>query len=477
MIIERVQQYWEEHADQLGELTESGQADIVELTRLYREALKTDPQAVYKEIDTITGALEKSDFIEYCEGNINTRTAMIEAIKETPDNNFLFLFPTFDTEQLEALSREELRNATQAHITTEEQRQILIESLQNELARYEENYNNSWRFIEMCLSTQLDILGDGDRDGDRIRETIDAIARAWYPDSAPAQDQTQPEAISTARATIRHADIVEYPLDKPNANIWNMLKEDTGGQLRIDFNMLPKQPELQAYAIYSINFDELGSNLKISKTLTPYDKRVYIAVSALFNAGNDVITLTQIYYAMGYTGKPAKKQIERINESVEKMRKAYVTLDNTAEANALKNVKRFKYDDYLLPLKSITAVVNGKLSDRAIKLYEEPPLIRFAKQRNQVTTITVKLLQSPISKTDGNLAIDDYLLEQISRKKRTGTKPFRLLYDTIYKRTNITTKLQRSRAPEKIKTYLDYYEQEGFIKGYTIQPDGITIEP
>ena len=99
----------------------------------------------------------------------------------------------------------------------------------------------------------------------------------------------------------------------------------------------------------------------------------------------------------------------------------------------------------------------------------------FAKRRNQVTTLPIKLLQSPISKTESNLAIDDYLLERISREKRKDVKECRLLYEKIYQRANITTRMQRKRAPEKIRKYLTYYKQQGFIKDFTDQPDGITI--
>lgn len=274
-------------------------------------------------------------------------------------------------------------------------------------------------------------------------------------------------------AKVKRADIIEYPLDKPNSYIWNLLEKDTGGQIK--FDMLPKQAQLQATAIYSINFDELSNDLQITKRLTPFDKRVYIAVSALFNAGNTVITLTQIYYAMGYTGKPNTRDLNRINDAITKMNGAKILFDNQHEADALNRIKRFKYDGSLLPIERLTAIVNGRLTDAAIRLFREPPLMSFAKQRQQITTISVKLLQSPVNKTDANLQIDDYLIERISKAKNGSARSCRILYKTLYERTGIKDKKQRQRAPAKIQRYLDYYQQQEFITNYTLQADGITV--
>ena len=278
-----------------------------------------------------------------------------------------------------------------------------------------------------------------------------------------------------AYININRADIVEYPLDKPNSYIWNLLEKDTGGQIALTFNMLPKKPSLQATAIYSINFDDLGSDLKITKRLTPFDKRVYIAASALFNAGNDVITLSQIYYAMGYTGKPSAYNLKKINDACSKMTGAKILFDNKPEAEALDGYPHFKYDGPLLPFERITAIANGQITEGAIKLFREPPLMSFAKQRQQVTTIDVKLLQSPVDKTDANLSIDDYLIERISKAKKSKGDSEKILFKTLYERANITTKKQKQRAPKKIEKYLEYYQQQNFIKKYTMKTDGIIV--
>lgn len=278
------------------------------------------------------------------------------------------------------------------------------------------------------------------------------------------------------RVTIKHTDDLEYPLDKINNRAWNLFSNDSNGQIEFDFDLLPKKKELDATAYYSINFDGLGDNLKITKRLLPFDKRVYIAVSALYNAGNTVITATQIHHAMGNTKSPSPNQIEKIDDALSKMTNASITLDNELEVKALKGkYPHFEYKGSLLPIERLRAVVNGQVAESAIHIFREPPLMTFAKERKQVTTIDVALLQSPVSKTDSNLLIDDYLIDRISKAKNKKNKSCRILFKTLYEHAEIKTRNHRARAPKKIETYLSYYQQQGFIKRYTSDKDGVTV--
>lgn len=278
-----------------------------------------------------------------------------------------------------------------------------------------------------------------------------------------------------------------WPVDKINGYIWNLLEQDTNGQLTFAMESLRgKRPKKALDLIYSIDFTALeGAGVKVSKRLTPTDKRVYIAISALYNAGNKTITLSQIHEAMGNTRRPSKNQTDRINESVYKMARAWIRVDNTAEHEAYsydidehradgKGWTGGKYDGPLLPIERAQVIVNGQLAEAAIHLFREPPMLTFAKLRNQITTIDIKLLQSPASKTDGNLLIEDYLLTRIARAKN-NKKSEKILFKTLYEKSDIEDKKQRQRGKGKIETYLKYYQQEGFIKSYTMEPDGVTV--
>lgn len=289
------------------------------------------------------------------------------------------------------------------------------------------------------------------------------------------------EKAKSTKITARPTERVDFPLDKPNREIWDLIsgaKYNNQLQLAtvtIDTSRGKKKRETGI--IYGISFDKLeeaAPNLKITKQLTQYDKRVYIAAAAIFNAGNEVTSATQIYRVMGNTGKPKAADVKKINDSLTKMGAARVYLNNSHEAKTYKGYPVFKYDADLLPFERISASVNGQITETAIHFFREPPLMTFAKERKQITTLPLQLLESPVSKTDANLAIDDYLLERISHIKKGKANP-KILYESLYEKCRITTKKQKQRTPEKIRRYLDHYKQCKFIYDYAEESDGIYI--
>lgn len=272
---------------------------------------------------------------------------------------------------------------------------------------------------------------------------------------------------------------LDYPVDKLNANIWGQLDEaakDTSGNFYIAAEKTGSKKE--ATILYSINFDELETleNVKITKQLTAFDKRVYIAVSNLFK-DRKIMSAGQICAAMGYTGTPHKADIQKINDSLTKMGAARICIDNTHEIQISKGYSQFKYDAALLPFERVTAYINNNLCESAIHVFREPPLMSFAQGRKQVTTITRQLLESPLSKTDSNLKIEDYLIERIARMKNGSRKTSRkILYNTIFEKCDITERKQKTRSIDKIKTYLTHHVACGYIKTFKANADGVTIE-
>lgn len=281
-------------------------------------------------------------------------------------------------------------------------------------------------------------------------------------------DQEIAEIINPKRAKI-----LEYPIDKINSKVWAILKECN--KIDITFAAEKKNSKEKLNIYYSIDFEKISEKITSVKRLLPFDKRVYISISALFNSNNSIVTLTQIYYAMGYTGKPGTSDLKKINESILKMLKATISINNEQEAQVYKKYGKFIYRGSLLPVEtSEYHNFKGKLTDAAIHIFREPPLISFAKQRKQVTTVSIELLQSPVSKTNTNLMIDDYLIERIARSKNNKSSQ-KILYKTLYKKVGITTSKQKQRTPEKIERYLEHYKKCGSIERYTMEETGLTI--
>lgn len=281
------------------------------------------------------------------------------------------------------------------------------------------------------------------------------------------------------RIMMNPTDLLSYPLDKPNHVIWDLLAAtEIPGQIgmgSIDLNIRtsPRGVSPASVVYCSLSFDAI-EDVKISKQLTPFDKRVYIAAAALYNGGNSIISASQIHRMMGNSTSANAVETKKINDSLTKMGAARVYLDSTKEGS---RHPRFKYDAPLLPFERISAYINNTLTESAIKLFREPPLMTFARERGQITPITVQLLDVPhVSKSEANLRLEDYLIDRIGHMKRAGSNaPRKILYTTVFDRCGITEKKQRQRAPAKIQKCLNHYKACGWIADYTAGNDGITI--
>ncbi len=323
---------------------------------------------------------------------------------------------------------------------------------------------DNWETLEPFLTPILENEGLTDENTASLLEEI--------------LNQADAQRANQTRVKAKSTDSLQYPIDKVNNKAWRLLEESDGtGQLT--FALEKRGSTKEANAIYSIDFSNLENELQITRKLTAFDKRVYVAIGSLYNAGNEVMTLTQVYSCMGNAGRPCSNDIKNINDSITKLSGARIHLDNIGETNVYKTRRKFEYDGQLLYMERISAYVNGQFVDGAIHPLREPPLIEFARKRGQITTIERKVLESPLRKTEGNLKLDDYLLEAIATMKNKAEKkaPWnnKILYATIYRENGITERKERSRAIDKIRKYLEHYKKTGFIADFKEQFEGVTI--
>ena len=119
---------------------------------------------------------------------------------------------------------------------------------------------------------------------------------------------------------------LQYPLDKVNSYLWGLMINETVA-LKAESDKDSKKGK-QANIYVLLDFDELDG-VKISRQLTSYDKRVFIAVANLKAQGHDTITAEQIYKAMGNPKRPNADTIKKILQSVECISRGRVTIDNS----------------------------------------------------------------------------------------------------------------------------------------------------
>lgn len=377
-----------------------------------------------------------------------------------------------------AALKEAISHDPRAHLWNDTDRQVLLEALQEfERADKEREraYNSLGSLLEVNGFDGLDdLLDQVELNGEPITEAARKLLASRHPEENTV--------------TVKHPSNLDYPLDKPNTELWDFLEEDyADGQLSFDFitrRESRKGGTKEATVAYSVFFDKesLEEFPAIAQRLTPYDKRVYLACASLYGAGNDIVSLSQIAKMMGIHRAPNKSDLDKISESLTKMRAAIIHLDNQVELNVGYKSPNCAYDGSLLPFERISAYINGKLSEAAVHLFTDPPLVAFARKRKQITTIKREYLDTGLNMTDATLRLEDYFLERLSRINRdsTNTKKRRfqkIKLEDIYKDCGITTKKQKQRLPEKIRTLLDHYQATGFISGYEEIPNGYKILP
>lgn len=294
---------------------------------------------------------------------------------------------------------------------------------------------------------------------------------------------------------------IYLPVDVVNNNIWGKLeklskptkKGQMPGQLSFDiaeplkhfeFNYInaAKSDKQPAYIILGTDFEKLEGNAA-AKHLTEYDKLVYQATGALWrycveelksDPDKVIVTAKLIYWAMGNDGTPGASDLEKINATITKLRRAEFYLNNIYEVQEHKNQAKFRYDGAFLPSERISAVVNNVVVDSAIHLFREPPLLSFARERGQITTIDRSLLaEMPIDKTEQNIGLFHYLMTQIAFIKNPKNKMAnpKILYATIFEKLGIDGKTEaekkaRARTKKKTQTMLEYFTNKGIIDGY-----------
>ena len=230
----------------------------------------------------------------------------------------------------------------------------------------------------------------------------------------------------------------------------------------------------EIYTFVMIDIAELeGVKINGRRELTAFDREVHDAIITLYvEGGNVLITVNMIYQMM--TGKKdahcSPKQAQAISDSITKLMFSHAIIDASQEAK-LRGLDKAKYDSNLLNAKRLTVSANGQTVE-AIKMLDTPILYDYAERRNQIGRFDVKLLDSPVNKTEENIVLDGYLRRRILGMKGSSKLSPTIKYDTIYKQLEISAGSESSLRNKKmkirnnVKKILDFYKEEGFIKGY-----------
>lgn len=330
---------------------------------------------------------------------------------------------------------------------------------------------------ERCLLQQREALGLSDEYRLIDSEELEAVLTIseLYADTKPS------DMPSIKAKRMKYAVIL---LDKVNANLFNMADQaysliESGSRVPFDVTARKDRKKGKEVTTYlSLDFSAMAKGL--TNRLDPYDESVFNAIISLYGAENRIISIPQIYKCMGYNGIPGKDDREKIFSSIFKMSGTRIIYSNEEEAEAYKYPK-FPIIDYMLPVRIIPAVINGKIIDAAVDMtqYGSPPLLQLAASKKQLSKAPQSVLQIPdASKTIDFLAVQNYMLRIVCHMK-TKTLGRKITYKTIAEETLLSSPSQIRYLPKKIDKILSWWCQCGWITSYkeTAEKDGVEINP
>lgn len=227
------------------------------------------------------------------------------------------------------------------------------------------------------------------------------------------------------------------------------------------------------------------------ENLAPFEGAILFAAISEQAAGNAVTTLGRIFHILGGGRdlRDAPKLKNAIAEALRKLRHTDIRVDITALAQKYKGYaknaadlgfnpnKSLIIEGALLPSKTITAEVNGKITEGVIQFLGDSPLLTIAKTKKQFTEFSPSLLAAPVRCTEQTIAIKGYLLARIlkikgshaeNRKKRVRKLNKAILFDTLFSQCglDVDSKWKRQDYRKTTAQILDHFITEKFIKSY-----------
>ena len=229
--------------------------------------------------------------------------------------------------------------------------------------------------------------------------------------------------------------------------------------------------------ITKISFTYEGIDIQNRYGFTAFDQEVHDSIVSLYLAGNECFTPSMVYRAM--TGKTDSEyvhesRVREIEESIDKIRFSQLKIDAGEEAEA------FGYDQAFYSGNMINAdkieLKMGRNRVTGYKLLAIPLLYRYTKESNQISAVDIKLLDTPVAKTEDTIVLQGYMLRKIESMKKNNADRT-LFFNDIYEHLNVveSTRQKKEKVRKAVKVILEFWIKKGYIKTYTYNKKGRAI--
>ena len=283
---------------------------------------------------------------------------------------------------------------------------------------------------------------------------------------------------------------ISYPIDKLNSLVWNNLSNnfydgtiEVGRYIEISHNCK------DMYVLFKVDFSNLKNVQLSDNKLTPYEKRVYFAISNLFNNYPNIpyLTLDNVGRIIYNSKKMSQMQRTKLYEAVIKLSKIKISIDNEEAVKRGYDMHKYKYYGDLLPV-DVLDVEEKKIIGifrKTAMAYKVSPLFDYMLAINQYITVKSEAIQIPLTINDKNIALSDYLLKNI--KMNSNNKNYSISFKKIYENTGLTEdnyrKLNKPKNLKRdqklmlndIQELLNYWLTKNIFKRFSLDEKNINI--
>ena len=386
------------------------------------------------------------------------------------------------------------------------------------------NANYAAQILRAELQMHVDALID---DKPALQELYEAIIEAI--ENSDYTDGTEITDLAKKPLNVRRfrrnplADITTYGVmnDKINAQLiqdGEIFQQAADGQLTLRWAVNQAPQKKEAVPVYMALTYE-GTDYKVTKKLTAFDKQVYEAVATRFyywqqdNPQNPLyITPQEIWRTMNgkksggsKVSNPSKGQVQKICDSLDKMRFTRFYMDISKEITAFnlsiddERINGGFIETYVLNSSKVEFTTDKGNVVQGYRIGEEPILYTYNKAKNHILYVPYEMLDTSQYTSDSeNVAeFKGYLLQQIQLMKNAVEEKHKgkyfkrsntILIETIYKDTGIeppenrltgkdfateaskqaVIRRLRKADRDKIEGILEAWKTKGWIKGFTV---------
>lgn len=418
-------------AKQHNQIDHEGYELYVQALDRYIDSFEDDPERIYEDIREVAGAVTQDDFRQM----LSIRRSYFDEI----DN------------------------------LDEGAREILGDDFKTRLYKGTlENYNNYFLMLRVNIKDQLAVIEEYELGDEEVDKILDELALRYYPNDHPEDFEDSELAVTFI---------------KPKQHIFNLTKagrklfsNDVSAQQlkQVSFDISPTRGRRSRPALYMVNVDLDG--ISTQDNLTEFDGGVFNSViSVIAESSVPVFTAKQIatHYYYGDNpndSNPSTQQVGAVTKSLEKMRKVDIKIDYTDHMRLngkLGEDERFEVEDYFLPSRKLHITTGGN-TITAYEVMRTPPLQRYAEDVNQISRVPASALNVPVNLDEGKAVVRDYVLREISIRKRdvlviTADK----ILEVAGLSPDTVTRQKRKKIMDALDKMLAHWKADKTIKDYS----------